>query len=82
MLDATKLEQMSEEDIIKVYDGTYESVAGLNDRRVLVIEDGIAYWIGEDFEIIKEIGSAKSVANYGDIFKVTYEDDSFGFVTV
>lgn len=48
----------------------YDDASDFCNGKALVIEDGIAYLIDENFEKIKEIGEAEGVLWLGDFFMV------------
>ena len=61
--------------------GMFQDAAEFSEGKAVIIEDGIAYWIDENLEKTVEIGPAKSVVSFGDMIRITYEDDSSAFLS-
>ncbi len=55
----------------------YDDAAAFHDGYALVVENGEAYQIDENFSKIKDLGAAKGVRNYGEVDMVTTEEGEF-----
>lgn len=55
----------------------YDDAVAFHDGYALVVENGEAYQIDENFSKIKDLGAAKGVRNYGEVDMVTTEEGEF-----
>ena len=60
----------------KMYDDASDFVEG----KALVITDGVANLIDENFEVVQEVGPADSVAACGSLFTVTTGEEKYLYV--
>lgn len=58
----------------------YDDASAFVDGKALVITDGIASLIDENFEVIQEIGAADSVSACGDLFTVTSGEETYLYI--
>lgn len=58
----------------------YEDASAFADGKALVITDGVASVIDENFEVQTEIGPADSVSVFGDVFVVTIGEEAYLYV--
>lgn len=59
---------------------TYEDATEFYEGKALVKQDGKAYIIDNNFEIINELGEARGIFGYGELVKVTTRENFFGDV--
>ena len=65
-----------EGNVLHIYDNASE----FWNKKALIIEDGMAYWIDESFEKSQPLCEATSVSCYGEIFKIEQPNGECFFV--